>query len=48
MSQLENLNNFIRIVEANGIGRAAQQMDIAKSAVSRRLAELERDYCVLP
>ncbi len=46
MSQLENLNNFIRIVEANGIGRAAEQMDIAKSAVSRRLSELEEHYGV--
>jgi len=46
MSQLENLHNFIRIVEANGIGRAAQQMDIAKSAVSRRLSELEEHYGV--
>ena len=46
MSQLENLNNFIRIVEANGIGRAAQQMDIAKSAVSRRLSELEEHFGV--
>ncbi len=46
MSQLENLHNFIRIVEANGIGRAAEQMSIAKSAVSRRLSELENHYGV--
>ncbi len=41
MGQLENIQIFIRIVEAGGIGKAAEQMDLAKSAVSRRLAELE-------
>ncbi len=41
MGQLENIQVFIRIVEAGGIGKAAGQMDLAKSAVSRRLAELE-------
>ena len=41
MGQLEDMNLFIRVVEAGGISRAAEQMDIAKSAVSRRLAELE-------
>lgn len=46
MSQLENLTNFVRIVECNGIGRAAEQMSIAKSVVSRRLAELENQYGV--
>ncbi len=46
MSQLENLRNFVRIVECNGIGRAADQMSIAKSVVSRRLAELENQYGV--
>ncbi len=46
MSQLENLRNFVRIVECSGIGRAAEQMGIAKSVVSRRLAELENQYGV--
>ena len=30
------------MVEAGGIGRAAEQLGIAKSAVSRRLSELEQ------
>lgn len=41
MGQLEDMQVFIRVVEAGGIGRAAEQLDIAKSAVSRRLSELE-------
>ena len=41
MGQLEDMNAFIRIVEAGGISRAAEQMDIAKSAISRRLVDLE-------
>lgn len=42
MGQLEDMQVFIRVVEAGGIGRAAEQLDIAKSAVSRRLSELEK------
>jgi len=41
MGQLENMQMFIRVVESAGIGRAAEQLGIAKSAVSRRLTELE-------
>jgi len=41
MGQLEDVQVFIRIVEAGGIGKAADQLDMAKSAVSRRLTELE-------
>ena len=41
MGQLEDIQVFIRVVEAGGISRAAEQLNIAKSAVSRRLAELE-------
>lgn len=41
MGQLEKIEIFIRIVEAGGIGKAAEQMNMAKSAVSRRLSELE-------
>lgn len=41
MGQLENVQVFIRVVEAGGISRAAEQLDVAKSAVSRRLSELE-------
>jgi DNA-binding transcriptional LysR family regulator len=42
MSQLEELTNFIRVAESGGIGKAADQLGIAKSAVSRRLSELEK------
>lgn len=41
MGQLEDMQMFIRVVDAGGIGRAADQLGIAKSAVSRRLGELE-------
>lgn len=41
MGQLEDIQAFVRVVEAGGIGNAAEQMGIAKSAVSRRLSELE-------
>jgi DNA-binding transcriptional LysR family regulator len=35
------MQHFVRIVEAGSISRAAEQLCLAKSAVSRRLAELE-------
>lgn len=41
MGLLEEMAVFIRIVEAGGIGKAATQLGLAKSAVSRRLVELE-------
>ncbi len=41
MGQLEDMQVFIRVVEAGGVGRAAEQLGIAKSAVSRRLTDLE-------
>lgn len=41
MGQLEDMEAFVRVVESGGIGNAAEQMGIAKSAVSRRLSELE-------
>lgn len=41
MGQLEDINVFIRVVEAGGISRAAEQLNLAKSAVSRRLSDLE-------
>jgi DNA-binding transcriptional LysR family regulator len=41
MGQFEDMNVFIRVVEAGGISRAAEQLEQAKSAVSRRLADLE-------
>ncbi|PNK60670.1 LysR family transcriptional regulator [Psychrobacter sp. FDAARGOS_221] len=41
MGQFEDMCLFIRIVEAGSITKAAEQLDIAKSAASRRLKELE-------
>ena len=41
MGQLEDMQVFVRVVDAGGIGRAATQLGMAKSAVSRRLSELE-------
>lgn len=41
MGQLEDMQLFIRIVESQGIGKAAEHLGIAKSAVSRRLSDLE-------
>ena len=41
MGQLEDMSIFIRVVEAGGISKAADQLGLAKSAVSRRLHELE-------
>ncbi len=42
MGQLEDMNLFIHVVDAGGISRAADQMNLAKSAVSRRLVDLEK------
>ena len=41
MGQLEDMAMFVRIVEAGSITKAAEQLNIEKSAVSRRLKELE-------
>jgi len=41
MAQFEEMQNFVRVVEAGNISRAAEQLGIAKSGVSRRLVELE-------
>lgn len=41
MGQLEDMEMFIRIVDAGSITRASEQLNIVKSAVSRRLKELE-------
>ena len=41
MGQLEDMNVFVRIVEAGGIGKAADQLGVAKSGISRRLMALE-------
>ncbi len=42
MNQFEDMQTFVRIVEAGSITRAAEQMDTVKSAVSRRLSDLEK------
>jgi DNA-binding transcriptional LysR family regulator len=41
MGQFEEMQNFVRVVEAGSISKAADQLGVAKSGVSRRLAELE-------
>ena len=41
MGQLEDMRLFVRIVETGGIGKAANELNLAKSAVSRRLSDLE-------
>lgn len=42
MGQFEDMDTFVRIVEAGSISEAAHQIGIVKSAVSRRLVDLER------
>lgn len=41
MSIFDEMSGFVRIVEAGSISKAAEQLGIAKSGVSRRLADLE-------
>lgn len=41
MDRFENMNAFIRVVEVGSISGAADNLGVAKSAVSRRLKELE-------
>lgn len=41
MNRFENMDTFIRVVEAGSISGAAERLGVAKSAVSRRLKELE-------
>jgi DNA-binding transcriptional LysR family regulator len=42
MNPFEEMQTFVRIVDAGSITKAAEQMDTVKSAVSRRLTELEK------
>ena len=42
MNRLENMDTFVRIVEAGGISAAAERIGAAPSVVSRRLKELEQ------
>ncbi len=46
MGQIEDLRLFVKVVDSGGIARAAEEMNIAKSAVSRRLAQLEDRYSI--
>ncbi len=41
MDRLAEIDAFVAIVEAGGIGAAARRKDVAKSAISRRLKDLE-------
>mgnify|MGYP001819416165 FL=1 len=41
MDRFENMRTFVRVVEAGSISGAADRLSVAKSAVSRRLKELE-------
>ncbi len=41
MDRFENMATFVQVVHAGTLSAAAEQMNIAKSAVSRRLKELE-------
>jgi len=41
MDRFEDLKTFVRVVEAGTLTAAAERLGVAKSAVSRRLAELE-------
>ena len=44
MGQVEDLRLFVQIVEQGSISKAADKLNIAKSAVSRRLGMLEARY----
>jgi DNA-binding transcriptional LysR family regulator len=41
MARLENMETFVRVVEAGTISGAADRLGVAKSVVSRRIADLE-------
>jgi DNA-binding transcriptional LysR family regulator len=41
MKSFDEMTSFVRVVEAGSISKAAEQLGLAKSGVSRRLAELE-------
>ncbi|MEM9422961.1 MAG: LysR family transcriptional regulator [Pseudomonadota bacterium] len=46
MGQIEDLRLFVAVVDNGGIARAAEKLNIAKSAVSRRLGQLEDRFGV--
>jgi DNA-binding transcriptional LysR family regulator len=47
MNVFEEMKNFVRVVEAGSITKAAEQTNTVKSAVSRRLTELEKRLGVI-
>ena len=46
MGQIEDLRMYIAVVDNGGIARAAEKMNLVKSAVSRRLSQMEERYGV--
>lgn len=44
MGQIEDLRLFVTVVNKGGIAKAADELNIAKSAVSRRLGQMEERY----
>lgn len=44
MGQFEDLHLFVTVVDQGGVARAAQTLGVAKSAISRRLGQLEDRY----
>ncbi len=46
MTDLEDLQSFIEVVESGGFNRAAKRLAISKSIISRRIARLEKDLGV--
>jgi DNA-binding transcriptional LysR family regulator len=46
MDRFDEMHTFVRVVESGGISAAAERLGIAKSAVSRRLQELENRLTV--
>ncbi len=42
MNQFEDMQTFVRVVEAGSITKAAEQLNTVKSAISRRLSDLEK------
>jgi len=46
MNRFENMDTFIKVVETGSISGAADRLGVAKSAVSRRLKELEMHLSV--
>ncbi|MEM7214125.1 MAG: LysR family transcriptional regulator [Pseudomonadota bacterium] len=46
MGQFEDLRTFVSVVDNGGIAKAAEDLNVAKSAVSRRLSQMEDRYGV--